>query len=96
MQYIKGGWRLVAIADQYFASTNQQLLFNDMSLAQGGLFDISANWTTPHIEHQFGADVDINPGNLNSTVFQRIVNSTTGCKTSFDTVSGANWHTTCQ
>jgi hypothetical protein len=32
---------------------------NDMSLPLGGLFDIVAGWSPPHVRHRFGTDCDI-------------------------------------
>jgi hypothetical protein len=32
---------------------------NDMSLPIGGIFDISAGWSSPHARHRFGTDCDI-------------------------------------
>jgi len=47
------------IADEYYAETGTTLGINDMSLPWGGLFDVSGNWSTPHISHREGKDVDI-------------------------------------
>lgn len=33
--------------------------YNDISLPNGGLFDINGNWTSPHSLHQIGQNVDI-------------------------------------
>ncbi len=40
--------------------------YNDQSLVQGGLFDINANWTTPHIEHRYGINCDVSKTNVPS------------------------------
>lgn len=37
---------------------------NDCSLVTGGLFDISANWQTPHQSHRLGNNVDFRVSNL--------------------------------
>ncbi len=50
---------LVSVADGYYSQVAQQLLFNDMSLVQGGLFEINGNWTTPHQFHRLGRNCDI-------------------------------------
>lgn len=51
---------LITLANNYAAaSPGQQLRYNDMSLAEGGLFDIGGNWTPPHVSHRFGTDVDL-------------------------------------
>ncbi len=47
------------VALDFFALANATLGINDLSLKTGGLFDIAANWTTPHISHRTGTSVDI-------------------------------------
>jgi len=37
----------------------ESLGVNDMSLVNGGLFDIDADWDTPHNLHRSGTSVDI-------------------------------------
>lgn len=52
-------------ADEYRSVFNGVLLeLNDMSLAQGGLFDaygtnLNRIWAPPHASHRFGTDVDV-------------------------------------
>jgi hypothetical protein len=36
-----------------------RLAINDISLPNGGLFDVDTNWTTEHLEHREGLDVDV-------------------------------------
>ncbi len=58
---------LVAIANQYAATyPGSTLRYNDQSLPQGGLFDINANWATPHAEHRFGTNCDVSKSNVPS------------------------------
>ena len=48
------------VAEAYAANfPSHKLCFNDMSLIQGGLFDVVAPWQTPHASHRFGLDLDI-------------------------------------
>lgn len=51
---------LPLIAENYFVLSGRLLSINDMSLIKGGLFDIDAQWTTPHSSHREGKDADIN------------------------------------
>lgn len=37
---------------------NKQLYVTAASLRYGGINDINKNWTTPHVEHRIGSDVD--------------------------------------
>lgn|GEM_PF-2036471 len=51
---------LVTLADKYAAAfPGSKLAYNDMSLVQGGLFDISGAWAPPHRSHRFGVDMDL-------------------------------------
>ena len=43
----------------FFADFGATLGLNDLSLRQGGLFDIAGTWTTPHDSHRKGTSVDI-------------------------------------
>ena len=59
--------KLVARANQYAASfPGSTLRYNDQSLIQGALFDINANWITPHIEHRLGTNCDVSKSNVPS------------------------------
>ncbi len=44
------------------------LKFNDMSLIKGGLFDIYANWNSPHRTHRTGWNVDVRANNLEDAI----------------------------
>ena|GEM_PF-2930851 len=35
------------------------LLYNDMSLVWGGVFDLNRDWNPPHAEHRFGENADV-------------------------------------
>jgi hypothetical protein len=51
---------LANLADSYAAAfPGQTLAYNDMSLVTGGLFDIGAGWSKPHVSHRFGNDADL-------------------------------------
>ncbi|MEK7066282.1 MAG: hypothetical protein AAB965_01765, partial [Patescibacteria group bacterium] len=52
-----------SVADEYknvITSGTLKISINDMSLINGGLFDIGGTWSTPHASHRVGEDVDIN------------------------------------
>ena len=46
------------VALDYFAGFGATLGVNDLSLRQGGLFDIASSWQTPHLSHRKGTSVD--------------------------------------
>jgi hypothetical protein len=51
---------LVAISSEYATRySGDKLQYNDMSLLFGGVFDIEANWHSPHSEHALGLNVDL-------------------------------------
>ncbi len=56
-----------ALARAFYGRFDKPLHVNDMSLPTGGLFDINDNWTTPHITHQTGHNVDMNRSEMSST-----------------------------
>jgi hypothetical protein len=73
-----------AVSKMYFnnsATKGQTLGINDMSLSEGGLFDISGAWTVPHKLHRTGDSVDIDhktfkgsqAGNLNLTLLTSLM-----------------------
>ena len=45
----------VSFRDRYDA----RLEFNDMSLEQGGIFDLAQDWEPPHLEHRTGNNCDL-------------------------------------
>jgi len=51
----------IVLATEFFSRKFATLGINDMSLAQGGLFDIQnqSDWLPPHILHRTGTSVDI-------------------------------------
>jgi hypothetical protein len=50
---------LEQLADKFFEKFRLPLYINDMSLASGGLFDISGAWKSPHKTHRRGREADI-------------------------------------
>jgi hypothetical protein len=44
---------------QYGSSASPKLAINDISLPDGGLFDVEGDWRTPHAEHRVGTVADI-------------------------------------
>lgn len=72
------------------AYPGQRLGYNDMSLPFGGLFDISANWGTPHKSHRLGTDVDLRlvPPQQRQSLQQMIYRS----GISLILVEGNHWH----
>lgn len=51
--------RLYLLDIYYYDKFGSQLGFNDASLAGGGLFDISADWSPPHKSHRWGDNLDL-------------------------------------
>ncbi|MEI7481696.1 MAG: hypothetical protein WCK75_05020 [Elusimicrobiota bacterium] len=53
--------KLTQIGESWKATCpkSDPLIYNDMSLPWGGLFDIHGNWKTPHSGHRFGNNADI-------------------------------------
>jgi hypothetical protein len=82
---------LTSLAQTYAAAyPGQRLGYNDMSLPYGGLFDINANWSTPHVSHRLGTDVDLRlvPPQQRQALQQMIRSS--GISTIL--VEGNHWH----
>jgi len=50
---------LRSIAQEYRLQTKERLYFGDMSLPLGGLFDVNADWASPHVERRNGTCADI-------------------------------------
>lgn len=48
------------LGQRYFRQFSRAIFVNDMSLADGGLFDHRATWRPPHQTHRDGRRVDIN------------------------------------
>jgi Putative Ig domain len=63
LQSMKTSLQLLTIAYHIRFPIDPLLPINDTSLEKGGLFDINANWHTPHTLHRFGNDADIGSGN---------------------------------
>lgn len=52
---------IASIASEYKVITSSLIIsINDMSLSNGGLFDVGGTWATPHVSHRTGVDVDVN------------------------------------
>ena len=51
--------KLEDLAAAYYDEYGINLYVNDMSLIEGGLFDIKGNWKTPHVTHRGSRQVDI-------------------------------------
>jgi hypothetical protein len=51
---------LASLAVYYKLAAFVTLSINDMSLPQGGLFDVDADWAAPHSRHRVGINADIN------------------------------------
>lgn len=63
--------RIQAFTSQYFAMTGGTLGVNDMSLVEGGLFDICSEWSGPHNLHRTGHSVDIDGRQVSDGQFVR-------------------------
>jgi len=68
------------------------LLYNDMSLEQGGLFDINANWQEPHKSHRYGANCDFNFGTLTQEQLDKLIDIIDDYGERLD--EGNHWHLT--
>lgn len=44
-----------------------KLVYNDMSLKSGGLFDVHGNWSGSHSNHSFGTAIDVSKRCINKT-----------------------------
>jgi hypothetical protein len=49
----------------YHERFGSPIYVNDMSLVNGGLFDLNGNFSTPHITHRDGRNVDMNWSSMN-------------------------------
>ncbi len=52
-------YSLLDLADAFSETGKGTLRINDISLIWGGLFDIKANWSSPHKSHRIGKNVDV-------------------------------------
>ena len=52
-------YSLLDLAGAYYEENKGTLRINDISLIGGGLFDIKANWSSPHKSHRVGKNVDV-------------------------------------
>lgn len=50
---------LTELARLFRQETGRSLGFNDMSLVDGGVFDLSQDWRKPHCGHRYGVNADI-------------------------------------
>ncbi len=67
---------LEILADTVYAKKKYRLRYNDMSLADGGPFDYTNNWNTPHQTHREGVSVDISNVALTQTNTTRSITAT--------------------
>lgn len=51
--------KMEQIAREFYQETGIAIRINDLSLPQGGLFDINNNWMLPHSWHRLGKSVDV-------------------------------------
>jgi hypothetical protein len=51
--------KVSALADAFFATYDRTIWYNDMSLPQGGRFDLKQDWDQPHKTHRAGRDLDV-------------------------------------
>lgn len=86
--------RIIGLANDYAKKfTDQKLAINDMSLVEGGLFDIGNNWQAPHASHRLGTDVDIAlvPTKKRRRALRRLIRNG---ENTFSTIidEGNHWH----
>lgn len=84
---------LVDLANRYAKEfPAQKLSYNDMSLVEGGLFDIGpeSNWNPPHCGHRFGTHVDLRLVPVANRKRLRDLIKESGIRTIVD--EGNHWH----
>ena len=89
--------KLVTVANIYAAAfPSFKLDLNDMSLVQGGLFDLNANWMPSHRTHRFGVNLDLRsktiPQSQRNTLKQIITNA--GIRKTLEEKNPPHWHLT--
>lgn len=62
---------LKTLASRFHAKYNKNLLYNDMSLVEGGGFDWRADWGPSHAEHRIGRNIDVQSNAPHLTPVQR-------------------------
>jgi len=79
---------------KFYDKFNKNIFVNDMSLAEGGLFDHKATWAPPHQTHRDGRRVDINSTSMDDE--QRLFFETTAKSIGFRAVvletNPPHWH----
>jgi len=64
------------LAKKYKELYGKRLRINDISLVNGGIFDINYNWKPPHNEHREGKNVDISKTSYEGTTvtYDEVIN----------------------
>lgn len=63
------------IAKEYMRQYNAQISVNDMSLINGGVFDVKSNWfPNPHVCHKSGMSVDFNRKHREGRTVIKVIN----------------------
>jgi hypothetical protein len=57
---------LKSLGADFYEKFGKPLMVNDMSLLNGGLFDINGDWTTPHVEHRDGTNADVRSAGMSN------------------------------
>lgn len=85
--------KLKRLAESYFVKYTDKLAYNDMSLEDGGLFDIFNNWKPDHHEHRIGisADVRLVPVERRQELLKMIPNAGIVGATGFEEPKN-HWH----
>jgi hypothetical protein len=84
---------LRTLAKRYAATyPGSKLAYNDMSLINGGLFDISGAWSRPHGSHRFGNDGDLDISSVPVTRRSLLRGLAKNAGMSTILVYGTHWH----
>ncbi|MFL5494369.1 MAG: hypothetical protein ACJ8DC_08310 [Gemmatimonadales bacterium] len=83
--------KLQSLASTFRSKYQSKLAYNDMSLASGGWFDLSAGWGGAHAEHRVGRNADLRTNGLTGKQlkFVRIEWSALGGSVHDETDTGA-------
>jgi hypothetical protein len=82
------------LAKAFFKQFSKKIFVNDMSLVNGGLFDINADWAKPHKTHRDGRRVDINSTSMTTAEksFFRTAAKEAGFRVVTLEVNPEHWH----
>lgn len=85
---------ILKLAKAFYKQVNKRIFVNDMSLVNGGLFDIGGSWTPPHKTHRDGRRVDINSTSMtaNEKAFFQTAAKAAGFSVVILEAAPEHWH----